>query len=112
MIMGLPLCLLTFVLFAQSPPATQPKPATQPPPIPAARQEEISRAMINLQQAQLQYQNYELMLAQSAKKVQEAQATYDSRVAALRKEFNVPENCDLTVDKTWQCPPPASKAKP
>jgi hypothetical protein len=86
--------------------------ADSPPPIPAARHEEVSREMIALQQAQLQYQSYELLLAQSAKKVQEAQAAYDARVAALRKEFHVPDGCDLTVEKTWKCPPMPAKPAP
>lgn len=82
--------------------------ASDPTPIPADRQEEISRAMIALQQKQL-------AAVSAITQQQAAEAQFLAMLDALRKEFHA-ESCpgtdvkpDLTLDKKWSCPPAPAK---
>lgn len=80
--------------------------AADPAPLPADRQEAVSRLMISLQTQQLQYQQAQLALAQQKEKLATEQARYEDAVKTLRADFKIPDNCDLTVEKTWKCAPP------
>jgi hypothetical protein len=76
---------------------------TEPRPIPKDRQEEISRALIRLQAAQLQL---EKLLTPEIRKAQE-NADQENRALSklyegLRKEFSVPLQCyPDAIEKSW-----------
>ena len=75
--------------------------AQNPKPIPADRQEAISRLMLSVQQSQANANAAEKMAEQ---KIEE----YKAALQKLQKEFNA-EGCDLTFDKQWSCPKPVAK---
>lgn len=104
-----------------------------PRPIPAERQEQLSRAMINLQSAQLKAtvalaQAKDAAAAANAKVITtqdeiqkyltSEETKYQTLINALRKEFHAeacPGNPDvkpeLTAEKTWMCPPAKEPTK-
>jgi hypothetical protein len=84
-----------FVLAADTkPPVTSP---VGPVPIPKDRQEDISRAMLHVQQTQMAE-------VQTRTAAESAAEHYRIMLTALQKEFNA-EGCDLDLDKTWRnCP--------
>lgn len=86
------LFLTTFSLFAA-------ETARTPKPIPADRQEPISRVMLSVQQAQAN-------AAAADKMAQQKIDEYRAMLQKLQKEFNA-EGCELTLDKQWSCPNPA-----
>jgi len=87
--------------------------------VPAARHEEISREMLQLQQLQLALQSAHLQAKAGVEKAQaqgqeginaaqkqamDGQTKYDAFEEALRIEFHKPKGCHLTITKTWNCP--------
>ena len=87
---------------AQGPaPPAPPAKVAGPVPVPENRQEEISRAMLSFQAAQMDARKAQDELDRAGK-------NYSALLEVLRKEFNA-LGCDLTMDKKWSCPAPASK---
>ena len=94
--------LLIFMLAAAGF-AADPSPAPQKPrEIPAARQEELSRALLDAKDAQI-----ELMQSPAWAKLQAANGRIQQIVAQIEKEFGAP-GCRLTPQKTWDCPKPSA----
>jgi hypothetical protein len=86
-------------------------PKTGPQPIPASRHEEISRALITAQDAQLHTRllrdeaEKQIKIAQDAE--QQAIQSYVKLVQKLQVEFHA-EGCTISIEKTWTCPTPAN----
>ena len=76
-------------------------------PIPPEKQEEISRLIIQIDEAEiarLQIQmQAEVAIKQAEAKVEAARKVFQQRLAPLRKELHA-EGCELNLDKTWKCP--------
>jgi hypothetical protein len=85
--------------------------AEGPVPIPADRQEQISRAMLDVQNAQLAKVK---LLAEVDAEIKRATDAYTALLAKLQKEFSA-AGCSLNMDKSWACkatvPPTAAPAK-
>lgn len=79
------------------------KPKAAPKPIPADRQEQVSRTMINLQRLQINYLQIQQQYAQLGEQLKDASAKWDAELDGLRKEFGA-AGCNLVEDKTWSCP--------
>ena len=87
---------------AQGPaPPAPPTKVAGPLPIPEDRHEGISKLMLSFQAAQLDARRAQDDLDRAMK-------NYQALIEVLRKEFNAPGR-ELTMEKKWSCPPPASK---
>jgi hypothetical protein len=79
-----------------------------PSPIPPDKQEEISRLIIQIDEAEisrLQIQaQADIAIKQAEARVEAAKRLLQQRLAPLRKELHA-EGCELNLDKTWKCPP-------
>jgi hypothetical protein len=68
-----------------------------PKPIPAEKQEQLSRALLDAKDAQI-----ELMQSPAWAKLQAANGRIEHMVTEIEKDYGAP-GCKLTKDKTWQC---------
>ena len=84
---------------------------TTPKELPKDRQEEVSRAMLALQGAQIATKDAQLAAVQAKEREQQATQAYLTLIEKLRKEYGVPADCQITMDKTWACPPAPAKDK-
>jgi len=82
--------LLVGLLFASDVP--------KPKPIPVEKQEQLSRALLDAKDAQI-----ELMQSEAWTKLQSANGRINELLAQLSKDYGAP-GCKLTKDKTWDCP--------
>jgi uncharacterized protein YkwD len=105
MIRTILLLLIAGILgLAQTAPKPQPteKPAkaveSKPKAVPVEKHEEISRAMIRLQAAQL-------AASQTQRELEKAGQAYEALMNQVRKDAGAAAGCELTIDKEWHCGP-------
>jgi hypothetical protein len=81
--------------------------ADAPLPLSIEDQETLSRAMLVAQAAQI-----DLLHAQAA--ADKATSAYLTALAAAQKKAGAPGNCEITIEKQWQCstPSPAPATTP
>ena len=104
-------CFVAVALAGQVPPSPQAEKvkeaedAGQPKAIPADKYEEISRAMLRLQSAQIAFNH-------AQKELETAGQAYDAMMTELRQHSGAAPECAVTIDKKWFCPPaPTAKGK-
>lgn len=84
--------------------------AGEPRAVPPERHEQISRVMLQLQQAQLAVSEAQRVFLEARTAYEKTQAQYQGLLAELQKEFEAP-GCLLTLEKSWQCPQAREEAK-
>lgn len=83
-----------------------------PKPIPADKQEEISRVMLGLQSAQVKVLAIKAQAAEAEAELSKTNDIYAKMLDKLRSEYGAGPRCVLTVDKQWSCPPAAENPQP
>ncbi len=76
-----------------------------PKPIPADKHEAISKILLRIEAAQIQYEHAQAEL-------QKAQAEWSTELSALQKEYDAPGCYPDVYTKAWNCPPSAPSAAP
>lgn len=106
MILTIAFALLQTPVLAGDQPKAPPAPekvAVTPP-----EQEQLSRLMLGVMQAQAQYQQVlsSPQFRALERQVQDAAAALEAEIAKLRQKFGKDAACTITFEKTWRCPPP------
>jgi len=73
-----------------------------PKPVPIQKREEVSKAMLKLQAAQN-------VLLKAQMDLERAGREYEAMMQQVRRDAGAGPECNLTIDKEWQCPGPAKK---